>query len=100
MKPEKSDSGVRFSTGGRSGAGISSFFSTTGSGFSFLSRDQRARNASFSSAILHTVLRMLERARLDALLGLRAVVVLHVFAYPGEDLRRHRHAVDRVTAVK
>src|SRR3954462_13711311 len=43
---------------------------------------------------------MLERARLDALLRLGAVVMLHVVADPGEDLRRHADAVDRVAAVE
>src|SRR5580765_540393 len=43
---------------------------------------------------------MLERARLDALLRLGAVVVLYVVSDPGEDLRRHADAVHRVAAVE
>ena len=39
---------------------------------------------------------MQERARLDALLEFRPVVLLDVVADPRIDLRRHRHAVDGV----
>src|SRR5262249_6991632 len=47
---------------------------------------------------LYAILRMQERARLDALLRLGAVILLDVVAHPPVNLRRHRHAVDRVAA--
>src|SRR6185503_20942019 len=53
-----------------------------------------------SSPRSYPILRMGEGARLDALLRLGTIVLLHVVADPGEDLRRHRHVVDRVTAVE
>src|SRR3954468_6315024 len=46
------------------------------------------------------ILRMQERARLDALLEGRAVVFLYVVADPGIDLRRHWYAIHRMTAVQ
>ena len=106
MKPEKSDSGVSLSTGGSSGGRPAASLSA---GPALLLRRCScsrfsARPAAEEVFLLlrhqRPVLRMDERARLDALLRLGPVVVLHVVADPGEDLRRHRHAVDRVAAVQ
>src|SRR5437868_15074871 len=59
-----------------------------------------ARETALSLQPSDAVLGMLERARLDALLRLRPVVLLHVVADPGVDLRRHRDAVDRMPAIE
>src|SRR4051812_35612847 len=46
------------------------------------------------------IFRMHERARLDALLRLRAVVLLHVIAHPRVDFGRHLDAVDEMSAIE
>ena len=103
MKPEKSDSGVSLSIGGS--VGLRRLDRLVGWLSSLVLQPRPAPQEVFlfslpSTPSSHPVLRMQERARLDALLAARPVVVLHVFAHPGEDLRRHRHAVDRVAAVQ